>query len=109
VLNCPDAVNTLAPTISIHIFRIVQEGLTNIIRHAHATEACVTLSLDHQAHWLHLHICDNGVGCVSEQLNSGFGLLGMRERINSLGGDLCIESLSQSHQGMTLIARIPLQ
>jgi two-component system sensor histidine kinase UhpB len=55
---------------------------------------------------LRLCIKDNGQGCDGEKLKSGFGLLGMRERINSLGGQLAVQT--EPKQGMSIIASIPL-
>ena len=103
-LNCPDAVDVLSSTITIQIYRIVQECITNIIRHANASIA--TINLDIGATGLTLQVSDNGLGSEPETLASGFGLLGMRERIKSLGGHLSIQT--QPEQGLTITAWIPL-
>ena len=109
-LNCPDEVDFLEHKISIQIFRIVQECLTNIVRHAQAKEAVISLEIVHLSTTgkaLRLRVTDDGQGCAAEMLQTGFGLLGMRERINSLGGDLSIQT--QPQQGMSITASIPLQ
>lgn len=108
-LNCDDDVNTLDPKIAIQIFRVVQECLTNSVRHAQATQASITLILEKTQ--LLLEVRDNGVGCLPPTNNSGndkmgFGLLGMRERINSLGGELMINTAQ--NKGMSICATIPL-
>jgi two-component system sensor histidine kinase UhpB len=56
---------------------------------------------------LRLQVADDGQGCAAEMIKTGFGLLGMRERINSLGGEFTIQT--QPHQGMSIIASIPLK
>ncbi|QKM65185.1 hypothetical protein DCO17_08025 [Polynucleobacter tropicus] len=65
------------------LFRIVQESLTNIARHAQAT--LVQITLDKDEHYLTLTISDNGIGLPAEMQSGGFGLVSMRERANALG------------------------
>jgi len=90
---------------TIQLFRVVQECLTNIVRHAEASEASVRLEIRDGKH-LCLAIADNGQGCTLANLKAGFGLLGMRERIKSLGGDFSIDT--QAQQGLRISAIIPL-
>jgi len=88
------------------LFRVFQESLTNIGRHAQATEVNVTVkSHDHQ---LLLQIEDNGVGILPQQLRNrgSFGLVGMRERVELLGGTLDIQG--QAGHGTTIQVSIPL-
>jgi two-component system sensor histidine kinase UhpB len=109
-IDCPDEVDTLEQKISIQVFRIVQECLTNIVRHAQAKHALVSLEIVHQAEsrkFLRLLVSDDGKGCTTDKIKTGFGLLGMRERINSLGGELTIQT--QPQQGMSVIASIPIK
>lgn len=85
---------------SAHIFRIIQEALTNIIRHAAATE--VTIFCGVKAHHFCLEITDNGCG-ISPQASrkkNAFGLLGIRERASLLGGTARI---SRRRAGGTLV------
>lgn len=72
------------------LFRIVQEALTNVARHAAATRAEVTLTLDENG--LLLRIVDNGKGMPSGPPRRRLGLLGMRERAYMLGGELRLQS-----------------
>jgi two-component system sensor histidine kinase UhpB len=104
-LDCDPEADALEQKTSIQIFRIVQECVTNIVRHAQATQTTIKLEQLNDKLW-HLHISDNGLGCTQESLKQGFGLLGMRERIHSLGGTLTIQT--QPGQGMDIDARIPL-
>lgn len=104
-LHCDDAVDLLPTAMTIQLFRVVQECLTNIVRHAEASEASVRLEI-RDGKQLCLAIADNGQGCTLANLKAGFGLLGMRERIKSLGGDFSIDT--QAQQGLRISAIIPL-
>jgi two-component system sensor histidine kinase UhpB len=109
IITCPDEVDDLEQKITIQIFRVVQECLTNIVRHAQAKQAVISLKIEHQnkiRSALRLQVTDDGQGCTIETIKTGFGLLGMRERINSLGGEFTIQT--QPHQGLNIIATIPL-
>jgi signal transduction histidine kinase len=77
---------------STAIFRVVQESLTNVARHAQASE--VIVSLHESEHVLHLSVKDDGRGfdARDSDCGTGFGLFGMRERLLALGGTLRIES-----------------
>ncbi len=91
------------------VFRIVQEGLTNIVRHAHATS--VTVRLRQEGDQVTLEISDDGVGFrpdiaeTPEADGRGLGLRGMRERAAILGGSLEIESAAG--RGTTIRIRFP--
>jgi two-component system sensor histidine kinase UhpB len=110
LLNCSDEVDGLEKKITIQVFRIVQECITNIVRHAQADQAIICLEITNQAvsgKQLRLQVTDNGRGYAPEQIKMGFGLLGMRERIKSLDGEFCLQTGPQ--QGMNIIATIPLK
>ncbi|PWB48617.1 MAG: histidine kinase [Candidatus Methylomirabilota bacterium] len=78
------------PEVSTTLFRILQETLTNIIRHAHATVADISLGLDQDR--LVLAVVDNGRGITEPEIadRRSLGLLGMRERALLLGGEVAI-------------------
>jgi signal transduction histidine kinase len=80
----------LGEPVTTAIFRIVQEALTNIARHARASHAMV--SLQDRGQDLLLTISDDGSGLAAEKSGAkrGFGLLGMRERVHMLGGQIYI-------------------
>lgn len=105
-LHYDDAVDNLDPTLVIHIFRVIQESLTNIIRHAHASHVTISLDIKRLPDMLHLLITDDGQGCNLNQNKLGFGLLGMEERIKLLGGSF--ELQSQPNKGMQIKAKVPL-
>ncbi len=104
-LDCPDSVDNLDPAITIQVYRVVQECLTNIVRHADADNATVRLDLSPDT-GLILQVSDDGRGCAEAAGRPGFGLLGMRERINSLGGRFAVES--PPGQGARITAIIPV-
>ena len=92
----------------VTVYRLVQECLTNVARHAEATQA--TIHLMTKKNQLHISVSDNGKGFEANDL-SGFGLLGMRERVEGLGGALKIESNhidSGQLAGTQVSARLPL-
>lgn len=73
------------------LFRIIQESLTNIARHAHASEASINIAQENDM--LKLTIADNGCGFDPASIGSqSFGLLGIRERLETFAGSLLIES-----------------
>jgi signal transduction histidine kinase len=79
----------LADQTETHLFRIVQEALTNVARHSGATR--VVIELERSGQRVHLTVKDNGHG-FSDNGASGLGLVGMRARAESLGGELQIKS-----------------
>lgn len=92
-----------AENISICFFRICQESLTNISKHAEATE--VDISIAQSEGELKLKIADNGKGISSSKLENPFsmGLLGMRERANIIGGTLIVTS--EINKGTTILLK----
>jgi two-component system sensor histidine kinase UhpB len=80
------------------LYRVLQECLTNISRHSHANQVDISL-LEDRKHWL-LSVRDNGQGFDLGRHPQRFGLAGMHERVDSIGGQL--EISSQYHQGVTV-------
>lgn len=80
----------LPPHVTVELWRIAQEAITNVMRHAHAGE--VTLRLVYDPAGVALTIADDGVGFDAEARHEGFGLLGMRERARSAEAVLTIRS-----------------
>ena len=101
VPTLPEGLNDYA---CVTVYRIVQEALTNVTRHAHAKHVRVQLTLDSQG--LNLNIEDDGRGMADTQaVHPGFGLLGMQERVASVAGSLSISS--KLGQGLRLAIQIP--
>ena len=92
--------------ISITIFRIFQEALTNAYKHAKADK--VLVKLDYKNNKILLSVKDNGIGLKKEYLNSTrtFGLIGMKERVYSLNGILKINSIK--NKGTNVTVSIPI-
>ncbi len=83
------------------IYRIVQEGITNAIRHGNACDIAVNLSCD--GNTIGVSVRDNGSG--AEEIKEGIGLAGIRERLSRFSGEL---SAGNSAGGFVLYARIPM-
>lgn len=96
----------LPASIEMELYRIAQEALTNVRRHAAATEAEIVLRVDIQS--VRLLVRDNGRGFAPSRSSEtgGHGLLGMRERARLLGGNLRIASAPG--RGARLVVRVPL-
>ena len=88
------------------VFRIFQEALTNVARHAQATSVSVTLRA--RGGKLHMKVADNGIGIEESQVvaASSYGIMGIRERAQSLGGRVSIRG--HRGKGTTLELEIPL-
>jgi PAS domain S-box-containing protein len=93
--------------ISTSVFRIFQESLTNIARHAGATKVNVDLK-ERDGHLI-LSVKDNGKGLIEEQVKSShsFGIIGMRERVKYLGGNIEIDS--KINEGTSVTISIPVK
>lgn len=109
--NCKAEKNELPPEVRIVLFRIAQEALTNIVRHAQATQIWVELEINDEK--ARLMIRDNGRGFEAEQLihqaapQNHWGLMGMIERASLVGGQCQIQS--QPGQGTTVETVIDLR
>ncbi len=88
-------------------FRILQESLSNIVRHAHATSVRVVLRSN--GHYLSMTVSDNGIGLGAHERGKvgSFGLVGIEERISILGGTFSIGSTDG--EGTTVCVSVPLQ
>ncbi len=87
---------SLEPTIETVIYRVVQEALTNVSKHAHATRVQVTV--EREARRVHCSIRDDGVGfdvpaALARRGERGLGLIGIRERVEALAGTVEIVSV----------------
>lgn len=80
----------LAPDFESTIYRLVQEALTNVVKHARAEH--VWIAVVESSGSVDVEVCDDGVGMDSDSASAGFGLQGMRERVALAGGALTIEA-----------------
>jgi signal transduction histidine kinase len=95
-------IRALTPQANLTLYRAAQEALTNVGKHAHATS--VDLLLDYRdEHFVHLSVKDDGVG--SDNSEGGFGLLGVRERVQQLSG--AVRVLTDTGEGFALEVELP--
>ena len=97
----------LGEAINITAFRLVQECLTNVLRHADATHAEIEIRRD--GGMIELSVTDDGKGLAeaSESETARFGLMGLRERVQALNGEFRLES--RSGEGLRVTAVIPVR
>jgi two-component system, NarL family, sensor histidine kinase DevS len=93
----------LPPEVETALYRLVQEALTNVVKHARASR--VSISLVRRARSVSAVVEDDGVG-FSEPSGDGLGLIGMRERVGLLDGRLEVEA--NPGRGTTIVAEVPL-
>lgn len=86
------------------LFRVLQESLANVVRHAQATE--VKIALSRSGDLLTLQVQDNGIGMAGQPANRGCGLVGIADRVTAAGGKFAIDS--QPGAGTLLSLSIPL-
>ena len=108
-VSAPDELPDLSNEAEVAVFRALQEGLSNVARHAEARSVTVRLSLD--AGRLVLSVRDDGRGPPREaphelERRGHMGLAGMRERLSALGG--AVELRAAAGEGAELEVRIPL-
>lgn len=106
-LRCSKGIDEACADASIDLFRIAQECLTNVVKHAEAQRVAIDLNVEEggQGNCVVLLMRDDGKGFDPEQIQGGFGLHGIRERVDGLNGTLSITS--QPGQGVTIEIRIP--
>jgi signal transduction histidine kinase len=92
----------LSPQVQLMLFRAVQEGLNNALKYAQATKVLVTLDFQDSS-VARLLVKDDGLG--AENMEGGYGLLGLQERVHSLNG--LIEVHTEKGQGFTLDIKVP--
>lgn len=102
-LDC--AQDEIPPGLQLSVYRIVQEGLTNALKHAGAGQARVRITRAKDS--LTIEVADDGVGASTTDLEGqGHGLIGMRERVDHFGGTL--QAGAQPQGGFAVIATLPL-
>ena len=96
----------LGPSVTLAAYRVVQEGLINALRHARAAQIEISLEGDSGTRML-ITVTDDGVGLPETWARPGhFGLRGLRERVEHLGGRLTVGN--REPHGVSLVAEIPL-
>jgi signal transduction histidine kinase len=103
-LDVPTCLPELSAAVEVALYRIAQEALTNVVRHAHARHCDLRLTLDETTGWLSLSIQDDGSGLPSSR-GVGVGLVSMRERAEELCGTWTIEPVPTG--GTHVLAQLP--
>jgi two-component system sensor histidine kinase UhpB len=98
------AFSALNKELAISAYRIVQEALSNVIKHAEASSVSVSLVLDDQA--LRIEVVDDGAGFDPAAVSDGIGLIGMRERVAAMEGK--IEWVTKPEQGTRVVVELPV-
>jgi signal transduction histidine kinase len=100
-----DEMEDLLPSINLALFRIIQESLTNVIRHSKATT--VTIELLNQNDEVYMSIADNGIGIPTLKLisSTSFGIISMRQRARLCGGTISFTNVAEC--GLKVEVRIP--
>jgi signal transduction histidine kinase len=93
--------------LSTAVFRILQEALTNVARHAKATEVRVGLQVDSERIWIEIEDNGKGIDFDASAIDTSLGLFGMQERAYAFGGH--VEFKSQPNRGTTVTVEIPLE
>ncbi len=96
----------LDSAVAISAFRIIQEALSNIVKHAQANHAVVVLELDRTLGQLRITVSDDGIGFLVEAPSQGLGLTGMRERVAAFQGSLLVQT--DSANGTCIEIVLPL-
>ncbi len=96
--------DALGDELNMAIYRIIQESLTNVVKHSNAAQ--VRIALVQQLEHISISVSDDGDGFDPERVGNGVGILSMRERAHVLGGTLSVKS---GGTGTTVYAKIPVQ
>ncbi len=91
--------------VRINLFRVLQESLQNVIKHAKAS--LVTFNFNIEGNRLHLNIIDNGIGFTPNATYEGIGLKNIQSRISKLNGSVCFEP--ENGKGTTVVIQLPIK
>jgi two-component system sensor histidine kinase UhpB len=107
-LHLPETLPRLGDEAEIALFRIAQEAVTNVVRHAQAQTVSIEVSMSPMH--VKLDVSDDGIGIAPERLHQPghYGLLGMRERVQGLGGALVITTPADG-DGTRIAVELPLE
>jgi two-component system sensor histidine kinase UhpB len=102
--------SSLHEDVALSAFRIIQEAISNVLKHAHAKQVQIKLILDKESQHLSMHIQDDGLGFDPQvklrDKNAGIGLSGMRERVEALQGEFTLNA--QEGSGTRIAISIPI-
>jgi two-component system sensor histidine kinase UhpB len=98
--------STLESGLAIAAYRVVQEALSNVVKHASAANAAVSLALNSMKDCLEVKLSDDGIGFNLETMTPGIGIVGMRERVYAFNGE--IDFRMSPGKGTEVVASVPL-
>ena len=102
--NPGDGLDSLDSDVALCLFRVVQEALTNVLRHARARKICVSFMTTAES--VELNVVDDGIGFVaSERTRGGLGLRSIHERVRFMQGNVTVDS--RPGEGTKVLVRIP--
>ena len=104
-VEAPGKLPPLPAAVEVACYRIAQEAITNVVRHAGARSCRVRLSIDEVEEGLELEVADDGTG-LPEGYRAGVGMSSMAERAAELGGTCVVEENAEG--GTRVLARLPL-
>lgn len=107
-LDLPLPEPLLSKDVGIALFRVLQESLSNVIRHARATVVTVKVSVDRPGNFVRLIVTDNGVGLSADRLRTlgSHGLGSMRHRMHAVGGRFAVHSVAGQGTEITTVAPV---
>ena len=105
VVSCRDVPDAIPSDVSLCVYRVAQEALSNVVKHSEVKEA--RLELAGESGDLLLRVVDGGRGFEPSEAGRGLGLLSMKERLRLVGGSLVVRS--RSSQGTEISAQVPMQ
>lgn len=106
IIKLAEGIDSQDETANITVYRVVQECLTNVSRHAAARRVEVSVQRGDGGKWLYIEVSDDGQGFDPDSAQ-GFGLIGMRERVEGMGG--LFNLASEAGQGVRIRITIPLK
>jgi signal transduction histidine kinase len=104
-VEAPDNLPSLPAAVEVACYRIIQEAIANVSRHAKAGSCHISLAVDEARDMLVVGVTDDGIG-IPEGRRAGVGMASMRERAEELGGALAVERNPEG--GTRVVARLPL-
>lgn len=105
-VDCQGELGGLGEALNLTVYRLVQEALTNVMKHAQARHVQVTIAHPAEGDELLVSVTDDGIGATGPMSNAGFGLIGMRERAAALGGT--IDITTNAGRGFAVRVSLPV-
>jgi signal transduction histidine kinase len=94
-------------TVTLNIYRVIQEAITNVVKHANAGKVDIIAGAGNRADWYDFQIVDDGIGFSPETGTYGVGIPSMADRLRMLGGTFSIDSAPG--KGTRIIVEVPTE